>query len=244
MTVANDVTVTDANSTGNYQSITNEGTIFNLGTINRVWENKGVIYNGNDVDTDATLRIETNTKDGVINNYGHMFDVENNYGNIYMKAGTAKIEFSDATNGEGNIENTLHGDIENIGDQHVIYTATGVPFDEVLATMKTYGKYTDLVIAHNYTLEDGVAVKRTTISSDLDKITIIEGVIVDIAENATVELGWEDAVDVENNGLINVNHGATLKGGEITNNGTIKKNNNAKIENSFAAGSNAVETYD
>lgn len=244
MTVANDVTVTDANSTGNYQSITNEGTIFNLGTIYRVWENKGVIYNGNDVDTDATLRIETNTKDGVINNYGHMFDVENNYGNIYMKAGTAKIEFSDATNGEGNIENTLHGDIENIGGQHVIYTATGVPFDEVLATMKTYGKYTDLVIAHNYTLEDGVAVKRTTISSDLDKITIIEGVIVDIAENATVELGWKDAVDVENNGLINVNHGATLKGGEITNNGTIKKNNNATIENDLAAGSNAVEIYD
>ena len=244
MTVANDVTVKDENTTGSYQSIKNEGTIFNLGTIDRVWENKGVIYNGNDVDTDATLRIETNIKDGVINNYGHMYDVEANYGNIYMKAGTAKIEFSDAVNGNGNIENTLHGDIENIGDQHVIYTATGVPFDEVLATMKTYGKYTDLVIAHNYTLEDGVAVKRTTISYDLDKITIIEGVVVDIAENATVELGYADAVDVENNGLINVNHGATLKGGDITNNGTIKKNNNATIENNLAVGSNAVEVYD
>lgn len=233
--VDNDVVLTDAKAS--FDAINNEGTIQNFGTINRVYENKGVIYNGNEADTDATLRIASNyvTKDanyvkvnGFIYNYGHITDMSFNDGIIYMQAGTAKVEFKKTDNGKGDIENTLHGDILNIGEQNVIYTAAGKAIEDVLDEMLTYGKYTELVIATNYTLEDGVAISRTTAGNEMEKITIAANAIVDIDYDADVQMGGE-YISLYNYGLLTINHGAELLTGDIYNYGTVKKNNNATL---------------
>lgn len=232
--VDNDVVLTDAKAS--FDAINNEGTIQNFGTINRVYENKGVIYNGNEADTDATLRIASNyvTKDagvkvnGFIYNYGHITDMSFNDGIIYMQAGTAKVEFKKTDNGKGDIENTLHGDILNIGEQNVIYTAAGKDIEDVLDEMLTYGKYTELVIATNYTLEDGVAISRTTAGNEMEKITIAANAIVDIDYDADVQMGGE-YISLYNYGLLTINHGAELLTGDIYNYGTVKKNNNATL---------------
>ena len=233
--VDNDVVLTDAKAS--FDAIKNNGTIQNFGTINRVYENKGVIYNGNEADTDATLRIASNyvTKDandvkvnGFIYNYGHITDMSFNDGIIYMQAGTAKVEFKKTDNGKGDIENTLHGDILNIGEQNVIYTAAGKDIEDVLDEMLTYGKYTELVIATNYTLEDGVAISRTTAGNEMEKITIAANAIVDIDYDADVQMGGE-YISLYNYGLLTINHGAELLTGDIYNYGTVKKNNNATL---------------
>lgn len=233
--VDNDVVLTDAKAS--FDAIKNNGTIQNFGTINRVYENKGVIYNGNEADTDATLKIASNyvTKDanyvkvnGFIYNYGHITDMSFNDGIIYMQAGTAKVEFKKTDNGKGDIENTLHGDILNIGEQNVIYTAAGKAIEDVLDEMLTYGKYTELVIATNYTLEDGVAISRTTAGAGMLKITIAANAIVDIDYDADVQMGGE-YISLYNYGLLTINHGAELLTGDIYNYGTVKKNNNATL---------------
>ena len=253
--VDNDVTLTD-NTTAKKAFEVNNGTVQNFGTIDRIYQNKGVIYNGNEADTDATLKLAVNTLDvvtdsegnvtkdgGYIYNYGYIYDVETNSGNIFMQAGTAKIEFRADNNGTGNIENTLHGDIKHIGTQNVIYTAAGKPFRVVMDEMKDYGKYSELVISSDYTLRGNITVNRNSIDNQrLTKITIAKNAIVDIAESANVTLG-SSAVELVNNGLLNINHDATFTTTTVTNNGSIKKNNNATFNYTTFNG-NDVEWFD
>ncbi len=240
--VDNDVTLTD-NTTAKKAFKVNNGTVQNFGTIDRIYQNKGVIYNGNEADTDATLKLAVNTLDvvtdsegsvtkdgGYIYNYGYIYDVETNSGNIFMQAGTAKIEFRNTTNGNGNIENTLDGDIKNIGSQHVIYTASGQAVWKIMDDLKDYGLYTDLVFATNYTLRNGVNISWGSIGTqNLKTITVAENAIIDIAESASVILGWSGQTGITNYGMINLNHDATLSGGGIENWGTVKLNNNSTI---------------
>lgn len=236
--VDNDVKVAIEPSTS--QKFNNAGTIINLGEIDRVYRNEGTIFNGSDSDTEATLKLATNI--GEVYNFGHIYDLAANNGTIYMKAGTAKVEFRSTSNGKGNIENTVHGDIKNIdgSNQNIIFTAYGQPFDEVLATMLKYGYYTELVITANYTMEDGTAVNQTTTGSKMKKLTIAESAIVDIAEEASVQFGGE-YISLTNNGLINIHHAATLTAGAVTNNGSIKKNQNATFTYIGTVNGNPVE---
>ena len=255
--VDNNVTLTD-NTTTKKAFEVNNGTVQNFGTIDRIYQNKGVIYNGNEADTDATLKLAVNTLDvvtdsegnvtkdgGYIYNYGYIYDVETNSGNIFMQAGTAKIEFRADNNGTGNIENTLHGDIKNIGSQNVIYTAAGKAFEDVLEEMLTYGKYTELVIATDYTMEDGTIVDTNHAGANMKKLTIAENAKVTIDYNANVQFGGA-SISVYNYGLISINHGATLETGDVYNYGAIKKNNNAThtITTGTTVNGNPVELFD
>lgn len=233
--VDNDVKVT---TDGKWELFNNEGTIINLGEIDRVSKNYGTIYNGNESDTEATLRLGTNNQGGEVYNFGHIYDLAENNGTIYMKAGTAKIEFRSPSNGNGDIENTVHGDIKNIdgSNQNIIFTAYGQDFKEVLATMLKYGYYTELVIASNYTMQDGTAISTSTAGANMKMITVAQNAIVDIAEEATVQFGGA-SISLTNYGLINIHHAATLTAGavnNVANEGNIKKNQNATFTyNSF-----------
>lgn len=239
--VDNDVKVT---TDAKWELFNNEGTIINLGEIDRVSMNYGTIYNGNESDTEATLRLGENNGVGEVYNFGHIYDLAANNATIYMKAGTAKVEFRKIDNGNGNIENTVHGDIKNIdgSNQNIIFTAYGQPFDEVLATMLKYGYYTELVIASNYTMQDGTAISTSTAGDNMKMITVAQNAIVDIAEEATVQFGGA-SISLTNYGLINIHHAATLTAGAVNNvknTGSIKKNQNATFTyNSFTG--DAVE---
>ena len=228
MTVANGVTVTDAEDDRLALVNEDDAVINNQGTINRVYYNDGIIYNGNEADTEAVLTIAQNHKKGIIYNYGVVNDVISNVGTIIMQAGTAQVHFRSEENGTGDIENTVHGDIENIGSQNIIYTAALQDFATVISDMKTYGKYTELVIAGIYTLDGDDDISQTTTSTTVKRITVDAGAIIDIDYNEDVQLGGTN-ISLTNNGLITVNHGAILRVGTVTNNGSIKKNNNAKI---------------
>ena len=103
--------------------------------------------------------------------------------------------------------------------------------------MKTYGKYTELVIAGEYTLDGDDDISQTTTSTTVEKITVEANAIVDIDYNEDVQLGGTN-ISLTNYGLITVNHGAILRVGTVTNNGSIKKNNNAQILD--ASGSDAT----
>lgn len=237
MTVADGVTVTD-NKNDRLSLVNEDGAVINnQGTINRVYYNDGAIYNGSEADTDAELTIAQNRSAGIVYNYGKITDLISNGGNIYMQAGTAQVKFRDTDNGDGNIENTLHGDIENIGNQNIIYTAAHQDFATVISEMKTYGKYTELVIAGEYTLDGDDDISQTTTSTTVEKITVAANAIVDIDYNEDVQLGGAN-ISLTNYGLITVNHGAILRVGTVTNNGSIKKNNNAQILD--ASGSDAT----
>lgn len=232
--VDNDVVVTAST----WKMFDNEGTIVNLGEINRVSVNTGTIYNGNAEDTDATLTLGENQEEGIVYNYGEIKDLAKNNSKIIMQAGTAKVEFRSTDNGTGDIENTVHGDIKNIdgSNQNIIFTAYGQDFKEVLATMLKYGYYTELVIASNYTMQDGTAISTSTAGANMKMITVAQNAIVDIAEEATVQFGGA-SISLTNYGLINIHHAATLTAGavnNVANEGNIKKNQNATFTyNSF-----------
>ena len=231
MQVNDGITVTDLKADPKWkQSIQNfeGGVINNLGAIERVYTNDGIIYNGNQMDTDATLQLGMNNKGGLIYNYSVMKDVVTNNGYILMQAGTAQINFRNENNGNGNIENTLHGDIKNIGAQHVIYTASNQDFATVISDMKTYGKYTDLVIVGEYTLTDEHDISQTTTSETVTAITVDETGVVNIGYNQDVQLGGAN-ISLTNNGKVSVMHGATLRVGKVDNNGTFKVNNHAQV---------------
>ena len=157
-----------------------------------------------------------------------MKDVVTNNGYILMEAGTAQINFRNENNGNGNIENTLHGDIKNIGGQHVVYTASNQDFATVIFDMKTYGKYTDLVIVGEYTLTDEHDISQTTTSETVTAITVDETGVVNIGYNEDVQLGGKN-ISLTNNGKVSVMHGATLRVGSVDNNGTFKVNNHAQV---------------
>lgn len=228
MTVRNNVTVQTNTDKDHYFRNQEGGVIYNYGTLGRVFENRGTIYNGNESDLEATLNCGGNYAE--IHNYSTIEGMFGNYTNaiIYMKVGTAEVHFTGTDNGDGNIENTLHGDIENIGDQHVIYTASNQDFATVIFDMKTYGKYTDLVIVGEYTLTDEHDISQPTTSETVKAITVDKTGVVNIDYNQDVQLGGE-YISLTNNGKVSVMHGATLRVGSVDNNGTFKVNNNAKV---------------
>lgn len=239
MIVNDDVTV---ETTSNVKLFTNNGTINNYGTINKLFINYGTVNNGSADDKEATLYVDNNAGAGIINTYGDIEAISNNVGYINVLEGTAYIKFTAYSDGSGYIENTLHGDIRNIGNQHVIYTATTQDFETVLSEMKTYGKYTDLVIAGEYLLKNNTKVSQSTTSATVNNITIAANAKVDIDYNATVQLGGE-YISLTNEGLLNINHGAALTAGAVTNNGQIKKNNHATFTYTDLTGT-AVEKFD
>lgn len=222
----------------------NNGTIDNYGNINEVYRNHGVINNYlNEDGTEAKVTVNVNVKvdeeKATINNWGVVTVTWGNEGWINMKDKTADVFFASYAGGanEGYIENTVHGNIQNIPDaQHIIYTADGTTtIDEVLETMASYKLYTDLYIKGDYELNTGDDIARRTTGgaqeSKLANITIFEGVTVNIARNQSVQLGYGSDVLVTNEGTIIISHNATLSGGDITNSGLIRKHNSGTLEN-------------
>lgn len=222
----------------------NYGIIDNYGNINEVYRNYGVINNYlNEDGTEAKVTVNVNVKvdeeKAAINNWGVVTVTWGNEGWINMKDKTADVFFASYAGGanEGYIENTVHGNIQNIpADQHIIYTADGTAtIDEVLETMASYKLYTDLYIKGDYELSTGDDILRRTTGgskeSKLANITIFEGVTVNIARNQSVELGYGSDVVVTNEGTIIISHNAKLSGGDITNSGLIRKHNSGTLEN-------------
>ena len=228
----------------------NNGTIDNYGNINLVYRNYGVINNNlNEDGTEAEVTVNVNSTTGTINNWGTVNVQWGNQGRINMMQKEADVYFlynlDSASEQSGSIENTVHGNIQNIPDvQHIIYTADGsVAMDDVVKAMKTYGKYTDLFIAGNYSLNT-VDVSPSTVNATLKTITICEGVQVVINQNQNVKLGYSTKSygnSVVNNGTIIIAHSASLNGAPITNNGLIRKHNSGKLNNEFAEEGEYVE---
>ena len=212
----------------------NNATVENYGTVEKMQNNYGEVNNYGD----ATLTVNVNRLNATINNWGVVRVEWGNTGRINMKQKEADVYFlyniNDETLQAGSIENTVHGNISNISSyQHIIYTADGVvTMEDVLAVMKTYGKYTDLYIAGDYNLND-ITVDRNTASANLRTITICEGSQVVINQNKSVKLGWSTTGDdkVINDGTIIVSHSAKLTGAPITNNGLIRKHNSGTLSN-------------
>lgn len=231
-------------TTVNDAHLNNYGTIDNYGNINEVYRNQGVINNYlNEDGTEAKVTVNVNVKvdeeKATINNWGVVTVTWGNEGWINMKDKTADVFFASYAGGANNgyIENTVHGNIQNIPDaQHIIYTADGtLPIKEVLETMASYKLYTDLYIKGDYELNTGDDIARRTTGgaqeSKLANITIFEGVTVNIARNQSVQLGYGSDVLVTNEGTIIISHNAKLSGGEITNSGLIRKHNSGTLEN-------------
>lgn len=221
----------------------NNGTIDNYGNINEVYRNHGVINNylnenGAKAEVTVNVNVDVDEEKAAINNWGVVTVTWGNEGWINMKDKTADVFFASYAGGanEGYIENTVHGNIQNIPDaQHIIYTADGTAtIDEVLETMASYKLYTDLYIKGNYELGKGDDILRRTTGgaqeSKLANITIFEGVTVNIARNESVQLGSSGVV-VTNEGTIIISHNAKLSGGDITNSGLIRKHNSGTLEN-------------
>lgn len=241
-------------TTVNDAHLNNYGTIDNYGNINEVYRNQGVINNYlNEDGTEAKVTVNVNEKvdeeKATINNWGVVTVTWDNEGWINMKDKTADVFFASYVKGanKGYIENTVHGNIQNIPTaQHIVYTADGnVAMEDVVKAMKTYGKYTDLFIAGNYDL-NSVEVSPTTVNTTLKTITICEGIQVVINQNEKVKLGWSTTGDnkVINNGTIIVAHSATLDGAPLTNNGLIRKHNSGTINNSIITGSGKYVEFD
>lgn len=231
-------------TTVNKAKLNNDGTIDNYGNINEVYRNHGVINNylnedGTKAEVTVNVNVKVDEEKAAINNWGVVTVTWGNEGWINMKDKTADVFFASYAKGanEGCIENTVHGNIQNIpAAQHIIYTADGTTtIDEVLETMASYKLYTDLYIKGDYELSTGDDILRRTTGgskeSKLANITIFEGVTVNIARNQSVELGYGSDVVVTNEGTIIISHNAKLSGGDITNSGLIRKHNSGTLEN-------------
>ena len=215
-----------------------DGVVENYGTVNKMQNNYGEVNNYETENVVAEITVNMNRN--IINNWGVVRIEWGNQGRINMKEKEADVYFLYNLNSEseqnGSIENTVHGNIQNIPNaQHIIYTADGVvAFDDVVKAVATYGKYTDLIIAGNYTLENA-EVSPTTVgeNNSLKTITINENVTVTVPQNGYAKLGWstEDKYSVVNEGTIIIGHNATLEGSPITNNGLIRKHNNGNLKN-------------
>ena len=239
-------------TTVNDAHLNNYGTIDNYGNINEVYRNQGVINNYlNEDGTEAKVTVNVNVKvdeeKATINNWGVVTVTWGNEGWINMKDKTADVFFASYAGGANNgyIENTVHGNIQNIPTaQHIVYTADGnVAMEDVVKAMKTYGKYTDLFIAGDYNL-NSVEVSRGTVNAPLKTITICEGIQVIINQNEKVKLGYSTESyqnNVINNGTIIIAHSATLDGAPLTNNGLIRKHNSGTINNSITGSGKYVE---
>lgn len=224
--------------------LNNYGTIDNYGNINEVYRNQGVINNylnedGTEAEVTVNVNVKVDEEKAAINNWGVVTVTWGNEGWINMKDKTADVFFASYAGGtnEGYIENTVHGNIQNIpAAQHIIYTADGTTtIDEVLETMASYKLYTDLYIKGDYELNTGDDIARRTTGgaqeSKLANITIFEGVTVNIARNQSVQLGYGSDVLVTNEGTIIISHNAKLSGGDITNSNLIRKHNSGTLEN-------------
>lgn len=52
---------------------------------------------------------------------------------------------------------------------------------------------------------------------------------------------YEGSIDVQNDGTIIISHSATMKGGDIINNGEIRKHNSGKMENNVVGGNDVID---
>ena len=229
-------------TTGEETNLINNGTIDNYGNIDKVYRNYGVINNNlNENGTETEVVVNVNSTTGTINNWGTVRVEWGNQGRINMMQKEADVYFlyniNSSSEQSGSIENTVHGNIQNIPTaQHIIYTADGtLPIKEVLETMASYKLYTDLYIKGDYELNTGDDIARRTTGgaqeSKLANITIFEGVTVNIARNQSVQLGYDSDVVVTNEGTIIISHNATLSGGDITNSGLIRRHNSGTLNN-------------
>ena len=216
----------------------NNATVENYGTVEKMLNNYGEVNNYGD----ATLTVNVNRLNATINNWGVVRVEWGNTGRINMKQKEADVYFLYNINGDeqtGSIENTVHGNIKNIPEkQHIIYTADGVvTFDEVVKAVKSYGLYTDLIIAGDYTLQKA-EISPSTVGKEnsLKVITINKNVTVTVPQNGYAKFGWAGDIvwSVINEGAIYIGHSATFEGSPITNNGLIRKHNYGKLNNQIA----------
>lgn len=232
--------------TTNGMDINNTGVIENYGVV-PVYKNEGGINNY----AQGNLTIGENVK--TINNFGVVEVSSANSGRINMKQKEADVFFSEYAAGDnakynyGSIENTVHGNIKNIPEpQHIIYTADGTKaMSDVLEEMAMYKLYTDLYITGDYTLKTGEDLTRTNTGgsniSKLADITIFKGATLIIDKENSVTVGYKGSIDVQNNGTIIISHSATMKGGDIINNGEIRKHNSGKMENNVVGGNDVID---
>lgn len=232
--------------TTNGMYINNTGVIENYGVV-PVYTNEGGINNY----AQGKLTIGENVK--TINNFGVVEVSRANRGRINMKQKEADVFFSELAAGDyakynyGSIENTVHGNIKNIPEpQHIIYTADGTKaMSDVLEEMAMYKLYTDLYITGDYTLKTGEDLTRSNTGgsnvSKLADITIFKGATLIIDKENSVTVGYEGSIDVQNDGTIIISHSATMKGGDIINNGEIRKHNSGKMENNVVGGNDVID---